>query len=496
MNKMAATVKPQRSFSPGRRWKIAFDVAVRTVLVLAVLVMVNYLGGLFTKRFYLSSQTNIKLSPRTVDILQSMTNHVAVTLYYDTQDPEDFYPTIRSLLDAYSAVNRDFTIRTVDYNLDPGEAEKVKVKYNLNLPTDKNLIIFDCDGRYKTFPGDALTKYTLEQVPDAKEREFRRKPVEFYGEEAFTSMLLAVLNPQPFKAYFLQGEGEPSLTNSGTAGYLKFASILAQNYIQVEPLMLSGNNLVPTDCNLLIIAGPQRPFPNSELQKIQEYLSRGGKMFVLLNYASYQDPTGLEDILRQWGVDIGNDIVQDPQNTSSSAEQDVLVHNFSSHPVVNPLTGLFLELILPRPVSRINWQNPPADVPKVEDLAFSGPDSVLMNEHGLPPRSYSLMVAVEQNEIKGITAAHGGARLLVTGDSLFLDNQLIEYGANRDFASYAVNWLLDRPTLLKGIGPRPVVEFRLLMTQKQQRDVRWLLLAALPGGVLMFGGLVWLRRRK
>jgi len=31
----------QPSFSPGRRWKIGFDVVVRTALVLAVVVMVN-----------------------------------------------------------------------------------------------------------------------------------------------------------------------------------------------------------------------------------------------------------------------------------------------------------------------------------------------------------------------------------------------------------------------------------------------------------------------
>ena len=492
MSKMAATVKPQRSFSPGRRWKIAFDVVVRTVLVLAVLVMVNYLGGLFTKRFYLSSQTSIKLSSRTVDVLRSMTNHVAVTLYYDTQD--DFYPTIRSLLEAYNAVNPDISIRTVDYYRDVGEAEKVKAEYNLTLPTDKNLIIFDCNGRTKALPGDALVQYGVTGV--SKDKRLEVSAINFRGEEAFTSMLLAVLNPHPFKAYFLQGEGEPSLTDSGTAGYLKFASILAQNYVQVEPLVLASDTPVPADCDLLIIAGPRTLFPNSELQKIQEYLSRGGRLFVLLNFRSIQQPTGLEDVLRQWGVNVGNDTVQDPQNTSSSAEQDILVHSFTSHPVVNPLTGVFLELILPRPVSRIHWQNPPADAPKVEELAFSGPDSVLTHQPGLPPRRYSLMVAVEQNEVKGIAAAHGGARIVVVGDSYFLANSVIEAGANRDFASYAVNWLLDRPTLLKGIGPRPVVEFRLLMTQEQLRNVRWLLLAALPGGVLALGGLVWLRRRK
>jgi gliding motility-associatede transport system auxiliary component len=490
---MAANSKPLPSFSPGRRWKIGFDVVVRTLLVLSVVVMVNYLGGLFSKRFYLSSLTRIKLSPRTVDVLRSVTNHVAVTLYYDTQDPDDFYPTILSLLNAYRAVNPNISIRTVDYVRDAGEAEKIKAEYKLNLPTDKNLIIFACDGRHKTFSGDALTHYTLEQIPDAKQREFRRKPVAFYGEEAFTSMLLAVTNPKPFKAYFLQGHGEPSLTDSGNSGYLKFAALLAQNYIQLEPIQLTGDNPVPSDCNLLIIAGPRTTFSNFELKKIDQYLSQGGRLFLLLDYASIQHPTGLDDILQKWGVNVGDDVVQDPKHTYSG--QDVIIYNFSQQPVVDPLTGLALEMILPRPVSRINWQNPPADAPKVEELAFSGPDSTLMNEPGVPPRSYPLMVAVQQNEVKGL-AAHGGCRMLVAGDSLFLDNQLIDAAANRDFAGYAVNWLLARPTLLKGIGPRPVVEFRLLMTQVQQRNVRWLLLGALPGGVLVLGGLVWLRRRK
>jgi len=82
---------------------------------------------------------------------------------------------------------------------------------------------------------------------------------------------------------------------------------------------------------------------------------------------------------------------------------------------------------------------------------------------------------------------------------VFLGNHYIEGGtggANRDFLNAAVNWLCDRPTLIEGIGPRPVTEFRLQLTQHQQRQMRWLLLGALPGGVLFVGWLVWLVRRK
>ena len=49
---------------------------VRTALVLAVVVMVNYLGAQFFGRFYLSSQTRVQLSPRTLTVLKSLTNHV------------------------------------------------------------------------------------------------------------------------------------------------------------------------------------------------------------------------------------------------------------------------------------------------------------------------------------------------------------------------------------------------------------------------------------
>jgi hypothetical protein len=141
-------------------------------------------------------------------------------------------------------------------------------------------------------------------------------------------------------------------------------------------------------------------------------------------------------------------------------------------------------------------QNLPDDAPTVDALAFSGTDSVLVGQPGGLPRAYPLMVAVEQKPVAGVASPRGTMRMIVAGDSFFLDNQIIDAAANRDFLGYAVNWLLDRTTLLEGIGPKPVAEFRLLMTQAQQQDVRWILLFALPGGVLALGWLVWLARRK
>jgi len=132
----------------------------------------------------------------------------------------------------------------------------------------------------------------------------------------------------------------------------------------------------------------------------------------------------------------------------------------------------------------------------VDELAFSSAESTLMGDPAAAPRRYPLMAAVEQKPVPGVANKRGTMRMIVVGDSFFLGNRQIESGANRDFAGYAANWLLDRTVLLEGIGPRPVTEFRLTMTREQQKSVRWLLLGALPGGVLVFGWLVWLVRRK
>ena len=96
----------------------------------------------------------------------------------------------------------------------------------------------------KIVNGEALTQVKLEEVPNATQREFRRKPVAFNGEMMFTAMLLAVENPKPLRAYFLQGDGEPSLAGSDAMGYQKFGAVLAESYIATSPLQLSGESTI------------------------------------------------------------------------------------------------------------------------------------------------------------------------------------------------------------------------------------------------------------
>jgi LPXTG-motif cell wall-anchored protein len=145
-------------------------------------------------------------------------------------------------------------------------------------------------------------------------------------------------------------------------------------------------------------------------------------------------------------------------------------------------------------VTNLNLHIQPADAPHVEEIAFSGQHSFLRGDPSPKPH-FPLMVAVEKG-IQGVITERGATRMVVVGDSLCLANRQLDSWANRDFARLAVNWLLGRTQLLKGLGPRPVAEYKLVMTKSQLQSAEWILLAGMPGGALLLGGLVWLRRRR
>jgi hypothetical protein len=471
------------------------NVGMIVLVVLAVVVMVNYLSQDYFKRFHLSALSKHELSPLTLKLLKSLTNEVKVTLYYDQND--QLYETLTELLNEYKLANPRISVQTVDYLRNPGGAQKLKATYKLAATTDKNLVIFECERRILPVDGKTLAQYVLEQVPNEKEREFRRKPTAFEGEKMFTSALLAVTSPRPLNAYFLEGHDEHQIGSqeeggAGYPGYLKFATLLHENYIATQSILLLGTNGVPPDCNLLVIAGPRRTLQESEVEKIDQYLAQGGRLLLLLNSAAREE-SGMDKLLARWGVQMASNPITDPEQRLSG--DDVIVSAFSKNPLVNPLVGYGLYLVRPRPVGKLSLRTQAADAPKAEEIAFSGEHAFYEGDKERKPRRFPLMVAVEKGTIKGVTE-RGATRMIVAGDSIFLANHQIDLLANRDFAECALNWLVDRTQLVEGIAERPVIEFRLAMTRAQRQAADWLLLGAMPGAVLAMGCLVWVRRRR
>jgi hypothetical protein len=166
--------------------------------------------------------------------------------------------------------------------------------------------------------------------------------------------------------------------------------------------------------------------------------------------------------------------------------------------MMNPLLGTGLYMLRPRPVGKYPTEGPSAEAPKVEVVAYSSDHAELVDgTNRIPVTKPTPLIAIsEKGAIKGVVTERGSTRVLVTGDSYMFCNGPIGLLANRDFASSALNWLLDRNQLLDGVGPKPITEYRLLMSPNQIQRANWLLLGIMPGGILAVGGLVWLRRRR
>ena len=500
------------SFSAGRKWAIGLNSLIAVAAVLAIGGMLNYLSARHFVRRQLIGHSRTQLSAQTERVLRSVTNEVRVTVFFDAQGQEELFGLTASLLREYTYLNPKIIFKAVDPTRQPAKAELVLAKYKLTGLKDKNFIILDCDGRTKVVYESELSDYDVNAVISGRSKEFRRTA--FKGEMLFTTAIFNLANPRQFKVCFLTGHGEHDPDKAEHPhGYAKFADILKEkSNAQWEKLSLLGTNEVPADCQLLVIAGARLPFEDVELDKIARFLKQGGRLFALMGNMAYSDSqkTGLEKLLGQWGVGVADNMVFDPKNSPTG--NDLLTAQINnSHPIMKALVSdnadLRLRLVLPRAVGKSTTAtNANPDAPKVDVLAATSDAGTEASEirDGVPYRGqydhtgvFPLIAVAEQGSVKGVTTERGAMRMVVVGDSLALDNELIDSTpANHYFAALAVDWLLDRPqVLLQGLLPRPLKEYRLVMSRSQRQMVQGILLGGMPGAVLLLGALVWWRRR-
>jgi hypothetical protein len=492
----------QPTFSRARRWAILLNNVLAVGAALALVVMANYLAGGYFKRAYWSRDASFELSMRTRNVLESLTNDVTVTIFFQPSgDNQEIYSLTSALLAEYQQVNpHHLHVKLLDYTRSVGEAKELLTKDNLTGLSEKDFVLFECNGHHKTVFARELADYDFSDFLAQKSKYIRRSA--FKGEMIFTSDIYDVSNPQALKTYFLYGHGENDPgdpkgqdTKAGLLGYSKLATML-KNEIDSEwdRLSLEGTNGIPADCQLLIVAGPKGIILPEERAKIAAYLKQGGRLLALLKWEC-----GLEPVLTNWGVSLGNTSVteQDQRFSLKGGGGKIFLAHLVPHPIVNPLASekMSMVMVLPRPVEI----DRPSKIPGAPEVSLLAQTSELGMDEKKHVGVFPLLASVEQGVIQGVGSSHGGGtRMVVAGDSDFLDDQVLDSSVgNYYFALSALNWLLERPqVLLSGLGPQPIREYKLYMTDRQQQTVQWLFLGALPGAVLALGGLVWLRRRR
>lgn len=488
------TDNPPPSFSSARKFGTGFGVLVGVAAFVAIVLMVNFLATRHFRRITLSEDRVPPLAPVTLQVLGALTNDLQVTLFFDPD--ETLYSHILQTLRQYANASPRVKITTVDYLREPEKARLVKETYKL-APSLKDVIIFTLGDHSRVVRQGELSEYDASKLLSGQGQSVKRKS--FTGESFFTSAIVTLMERRKLNAYYLTGHKEHDPTTAGTpTGYGKLIELLQRdNGMTAFMLELSGTNEVPADCSILVLGGPVTPLHPNELEKLNSYLNRGGRALILLPSGGN---AGLELLLRSWGVELGDDVVTDPAGDQQGG--GVTLNNFGDHEIVRSFGATQNALVLASPRSVTNRPSGQgSDAPQVRPLVSTSPAGRAISDYRgsrqfNPARDKQgvipVAVAVERGGLRSVEG--GSTRMVIVGDSYFLDNLMMENSVNRDFAANAINWLVDRPKLV-GIAARPVRVFVFIMSDSQLRSVQWILLAGVPGAILGFGLLVWFRRQ-
>lgn len=462
--------------------------AIGLMAFLGILVAVNYLASRQNKRWDLTANQVYSLSDQTVKILKDLDAPVTFTVF-DRELALDGY---RKQMEAYTYQSSKVSAEYIDPEKNPLRARAAEI----------------------TALGTVLIQY--------KDRTER---VSSMQEQAVANALVKAITGETRKVYFTQGHGEKDHVSTERTGYSAIAQALSTDNYGVEKVVLAQTREVPADATVLVVAGPATDFLQPEIEAVERYLAKGGKLLALIDPPAGTSSTTplLDGLLQSWGFALGMNIVVDASGIGQLLGTDAsvpVVANYPPHPITENFQ-LMTAFPLARSVVAGDAATSGGRTPEVfaqtgaqswaeTDLAAitSGGGRVELNEDkGDRPGPISLAAAVSAPATEAPAPpppAEGAApaentptpqsRVVVIGDSDFASNGILGVQGNRDFFQNTVNWLAQQEGLI-AIRPREPEDRRITMTAEAQNMVFWLSIFGIPGFIFALGLLNWRGRR-
>jgi ABC-type uncharacterized transport system involved in gliding motility auxiliary subunit len=453
-----------------RAGKYGTSAVLSTVLGIAILGMLGFLGSRYHYRFDWSEGGVHTLSDQSLKVLEGLESDVSVTALVSTVDQAP----VRELLDRYAYESERFQVDYADPNERPGLLDQLGVS------------------------AEALGQGGVLHIAIGGESV----QVSEVDEQQVTGAMVKLTRTGEKVVYFVQGHGEAAVEGEAGAGRGGFAlasdALRNENY-RVASLLLASVPDVPEDADVVIVAGPQGSFFEAELEALDRYLARGGAVLALVDPRA---EANLAAALAGWGVELGDDIVidralalfgravtpmagrYDPDHAITRDMRDprndpVMFHEVRS--TRSAADGAFSEIVATgeaswaeRDLARLDGEGQAALDP--EDL--QGPVPVMVA--GTP----ALADVAEDAE----------PRLVVVGDSNFASNEFLDAGRNRDLFLNATNWLMGDVEAIS-IRPNASRPSRFQLSAEQFHTIRSASLFILPEAIAVLGVFTWWSRR-
>jgi hypothetical protein len=490
-----------------RRQSLQYGAAggLAVLLVIALVLMANWIGARHYQRWDWTSTKLYTLSDKTLELLGGLTDKLEIIVFMVPGSP--LYDQAQELLERYRAASDLIELEYIDPDREPLRTRQLAEEFGISMA---DTVVFVAGERTKYVTADEMVEYDYSQMQYGQAPTIRA----FKGEEAFTSAIRSLVQTEVPTIAFVTGHGEASLATSETGalagrGLTVLTDSLARDNLAVtEVSLLSGE--IPDDADVLAIVGPTRPYTEPEIELLDDYLDRGGRLLVALD--PLIEPEGtmrltrLEALLARHGVVVNNDLVVDPSRKLPFFDLSaVYLTDFAQHPVTGGLEGIAVLFTVTRSLA------PDSDDARVlVETSAEGwgesnlgmllrGDPVVPDDGGDSEGPVAVAVAVEREVASGPLAEDADAdrtmRLAVFGDADFMTDVEISNAGNEVLALNALNWLAARDHAV-GIPPRDVERMNLFLSQQQLRVILVVVLIVMPGAAIAIGILVWRRRRR
>jgi ABC-type uncharacterized transport system involved in gliding motility auxiliary subunit len=454
-----------RATLSARSVRYGANTLVAVILVLGVIGVVEALSYRHNARLDLTENRRHSLSPQTIQTLKGLKAKVSAVAFYRSDQPGK--RVIEDLFKQYARYAGDkFSWKVVDPDKDPALTRALGVE-------NYGVTVLEAKGR-------------TEKVQDADQ------------EEKLTNGLVKVLREGKRVVYVLQGHGEPDLANTDRPGFSEAKGALEKANYEVKPLALARQGKVPDDAAVLVVAGARTDLFGPEIDAIDGYLGRGGKLLAMVNppFPERTQPESLRKQLGRWGLELDDDLVIELNpigQVFGIGPQVPIVQQYEPHPITRDMTGITTLFPLTRSISTA--KTPPAGI-TVQPLARTTADS-----WGETDRQ-----ALEQGQAKldpqdkkgpltiAAVATKDKARVVVYGTANVATNQFLNLQGNRDFFLNTVSWLAEEEDQIS-IRPKDTKSTPVFLTSQQAQAVVWLPVVVVPG-LALAGGIAALVRRR
>ncbi|HID06816.1 MAG TPA: hypothetical protein EYP10_06680 [Armatimonadetes bacterium] len=324
----------------------------------------------------------------------------------------------------------------------------------------------------------------------------KRETVSFGDEQEFTNAILKLTRTKKKKIYFVQGHGEHGYDSYDDEGLSSVKNALEKLEYKVDKLELFRKQQVPKDCDVLVIAGPTKPFMPVEIDALRQYLEDGGKAFIMLDP---QSPS-FSEILGDYGIEVKSGMVFDIV-TLARDPRGLLITGFEWHDITRPFMKARAMALLFVACRALKKTESTPEGYEVVELLKTTPESWIKQHftENIAPTAddergpFAVTIAVAPS--RGASGSkEKKTRLVVTGDSDFPTNRYVGAFYNADFFINSINWLAQEEELIE-IQRKQETPDTFVLTRGQQVFIFVWSVIGLPLLVLLIGGIVWFLRR-